>query len=315
MTGYENKSAAALALANLLSDRGWTVHGYSAGEADGMTDYFCKGSWRGYAEHPQRPGFRVVSCFATSGYQVTRTEIDRAECPRCGGTGADPHLRAWTLDKARQDPQAFHYAREAAATAAFGSPQGRAMLRDVVSPICFADGGAAKCQRCTGSGDIVAGSRRVVEAIWPTFCDVPSSQAFAWLERDGRIVASFGRAKTIAKHVSRYGSGSMSGRGEGFADAMREIEKILATIDAHTTTPTPAPTHYFDPDPAAPASFQIRPGKRPGYVEITFADKPAEAIRDRLKGLGFRWSRSGGCWYGRESALSPDTIAEMATAD
>ena len=34
-------------------------------------------------------------------------------------------------------------------------------------------------------------------------------------------------------------------------------------------------------------------------TRITFPDKPSEAIRSLLKGAGFRWSPSAGCWWRR----------------
>lgn len=37
-------------------------------------------------------------------------------------------------------------------------------------------------------------------------------------------------------------------------------------------------------------------------LEITFTEKPAEAIRDVLKGLGFRWHKIKGLWYGYKDA-------------
>lgn len=36
-------------------------------------------------------------------------------------------------------------------------------------------------------------------------------------------------------------------------------------------------------------------------VEIRFASKPSEEVRDRLKAKGFRWSRHSGCWYAKRT--------------
>ena len=33
-------------------------------------------------------------------------------------------------------------------------------------------------------------------------------------------------------------------------------------------------------------------------LEITFSDKPSEAVRNALKALHFRWNRARGIWYG-----------------
>ena len=37
-------------------------------------------------------------------------------------------------------------------------------------------------------------------------------------------------------------------------------------------------------------------------VEVTFTEKPAEAIREVLKGMGFRWHKVRGLWYGYKDA-------------
>lgn len=36
-------------------------------------------------------------------------------------------------------------------------------------------------------------------------------------------------------------------------------------------------------------------------VELRFGSKPSEAIRSRLKGAGWRWSKFSGCWYTRDT--------------
>lgn len=47
----------------------------------------------------------------------------------------------------------------------------------------------------------------------------------------------------------------------------------------------------------------VRPGTRPGFVEIAFPSKPADAIREELKAAGYRWARSRSCWYGPADRL------------
>ncbi len=47
----------------------------------------------------------------------------------------------------------------------------------------------------------------------------------------------------------------------------------------------------------------IGPGTREGYSEVRFASKPSGEVRDALKGAGFRWASSSGCWYGRTDRL------------
>ena len=40
---------------------------------------------------------------------------------------------------------------------------------------------------------------------------------------------------------------------------------------------------------------------RKGGIELRFDDKPDEFLRERLKGLGWRWSRFAGCWYHQDT--------------
>lgn len=49
--------------------------------------------------------------------------------------------------------------------------------------------------------------------------------------------------------------------------------------------------------------FTVRPGTKPGFTEVIFKAKPAEAIRSRLKNAGFRWSSFNKLWYGRTNNL------------
>lgn len=44
----------------------------------------------------------------------------------------------------------------------------------------------------------------------------------------------------------------------------------------------------------------------PGYLSVTFADKPAREILDALRAAGYRWSQ--GSWWGRADAL-PEEVA------
>lgn len=43
---------------------------------------------------------------------------------------------------------------------------------------------------------------------------------------------------------------------------------------------------------------------RAGVVEVRFADKPAPEVLAGLKAHGFRWARTNGCWYGRDTAYA-----------
>ncbi len=58
-------------------------------------------------------------------------------------------------------------------------------------------------------------------------------------------------------------------------------------------------------------ALTIKPGTKDGYIEIHFKAKPDEAMRNRLKASGYRWSRFNSCWYGKSSRC-PLTTAERA---
>lgn len=55
----------------------------------------------------------------------------------------------------------------------------------------------------------------------------------------------------------------------------------------------------------AGAGYAIEDGKKDGYSQIRFDDKPAAETRYKLKAAGFRWSRFNGVWYGKAENL-PD---------
>lgn len=59
--------------------------------------------------------------------------------------------------------------------------------------------------------------------------------------------------------------------------------------------------------------YEKSAGKREGFVELRFAAKPSEAVREALKAAGFRWASSEGCWYGLEARLPelPDGPADV----
>jgi hypothetical protein len=60
--------------------------------------------------------------------------------------------------------------------------------------------------------------------------------------------------------------------------------------------------------------YEKSAGKREGFVELRFAAKPSEAVREALKAAGFRWASSEGCWYGLEARL-PELQEGPASSD
>jgi hypothetical protein len=53
-------------------------------------------------------------------------------------------------------------------------------------------------------------------------------------------------------------------------------------------------------------TYDIGPDTR-----LTFNDKPPDAIRSLLKGAGFRWSPSAGCWWRRGVKGAADFITAL----
>jgi len=47
-------------------------------------------------------------------------------------------------------------------------------------------------------------------------------------------------------------------------------------------------------------------------IELTFHDKPGEAVRARMKAAGFRWSKRQGLWYARHSDVRMALAHELA---
>src|SRR6516162_1915266 len=52
----------------------------------------------------------------------------------------------------------------------------------------------------------------------------------------------------------------------------------------------------------------------PGDTRITFPARPSDAIRAMLKGAGFRWSPSAGCWWRRGVRGAADFLAALDRA-
>ena len=48
-----------------------------------------------------------------------------------------------------------------------------------------------------------------------------------------------------------------------------------------------------------------------GQTRIWFSAKPADDIRSLMKGVGFQWSPSGGCWWRRGVAGAADFLAAL----
>jgi hypothetical protein len=67
--------------------------------------------------------------------------------------------------------------------------------------------------------------------------------------------------------------------------------------------------HSLDAPPQAPEveavkvdGVTVRENEERDGVEIIFPAKPSEEVRERMKALGFRWSRPQGLWYAKRTA-------------
>jgi hypothetical protein len=48
-----------------------------------------------------------------------------------------------------------------------------------------------------------------------------------------------------------------------------------------------------------------------GGIELRFHEEPSEATRDALRELGWKWSPSLGCWFGRDVAENEQLANEL----
>lgn len=46
-------------------------------------------------------------------------------------------------------------------------------------------------------------------------------------------------------------------------------------------------------------NYEITPGKKEGFIDVTFGAKPNEEVRNQMKAAKFRWSPRFQCWYGQ----------------
>lgn len=265
-----------------LQDQGWTLFGYHADNSDSMTDYYDPASWAGVATHPDFPG--VVVGVAVDGYVVNqhsgKDEIhsrpkETGNCSFCNGTGVDPS--GVTYSEAQADFTQYHFnvrAREQGAVS---------LLPRVISPLHFFEDGRPKCLRCGGSGKVYT-AEHFTACTWPTFQATPKGRAWH-IEINGKIIAT----GTGLAESCDFGS-------EGREGANRVTDAILAAL-ASATAPKP--------EQAAPTTAEVKAGDARieydrDWTWIYFPGKPAEAVREALKSLGFRFSGKRVGWYTTE---------------
>jgi len=315
---YYEKKEAAVRIGHALERRGWKLYGWKEDRSDSMTDYFDPESWDGVA---QKGDF--VACVNVSPYTVesrsgcpeSRTiPVPGGECPRCSGSKVDP--LGWTLGEAKENPALFNTdtlraehldARERAAVASpsIPLPSGGEIrwVLPVVSPLLFNDAGLLKCRMCHGVGHGWEEPRVEVLFTWPTFQANPKGRTWH-VERGGEILlAGAGLNRCYSVNHGRH-------------EAEAAAERIAAQIDQAKRSPSPA----------LPTTAYVEPGDAPGLsenpklngLELRFAVKPAEPIRQEMKTHGWRWTRFGGCWYHRNTpenrAFAEALIARLTVA-
>lgn len=295
-----DKRAAVALVGSELSRRGWRLCGWTADASDSMTDYYAPEHWDGVATHLERPG--VVVCVYVNEYTVKSSsggvskarQIQGEPCPRCAGLQADPE--EWTLTSARENPSGWHASKHAGTNAV-------SLFPSVVSPIPFLGSGwgagiaetydyppemrgRERCRTCSGRGHMLR-SEAYVEP-WPTFQANPPHATWH-VERDGRIIAQGTGVFSVEDKWDR-------GDRPKLRAIVDRIERAADGATEETEAETPGQA-------LADGGAILRPGKRPGYVELTFPGKPAEDVRAELKGAGYRWAKGSGCWYGLASRL------------
>lgn len=297
-----DKRAATAEIGRALEARGWKLYGWKEDRSDSMTDYYDPESWKGVAT---KDGAVVVVDVAPwlvqqySGRVPERMEIRRhGTCERCEGSGVDP-VCGWTLAEARANPRGFREA-EAQAQREIGRARTVSILAGmgVISPIPFEKHGRRTCEKCHGFGHGHAESVNVATEAerWPEFQANPPRCSWH-VERGGRIVAK--------------GTGVFSVESDWDARNGEEPRpKLARLLERIESAAAPRSGSVSSSSPAEPVeSVTVRPGKRAGFVEILFPEKPSADVRAEMKAARFRWSRSGGCWYGPEANV-PACVAE-----
>lgn len=285
---YSDCRAAVAAIGAELARRGWTLYGWHADQSDSMTDYYCPERWDGVAE--KEGAVCVVDCRDNgySGGRHLQRYVPGEPCDRCHGAKADP--AGWTFRDAKENPHGYNNDKD--------GRQGVSLFPSVVSPIPFFGAchnspstpedapelsGRETCRRCHGRGHMLKPESYVEP--WPAYHANPAGRNWH-VERNGVIVAHGTGAYTCG---SRWNVGH---------EAKRD-----AIVDRIEAAATPRERNRAESARVESGGVEITEGKRPGFVDVRFASKPAADIIAALKGAGFRWAPSFGCWYGPADSL------------
>lgn len=138
-----------------------------------------------------------------------------------------------------------------------------------------------------------------------------------------------GLAEGMTEHRDNHSMGAgnylsdhgWSGSGTGWLIKSRALPSRYLHLTEDAIPDAPAMSA-----PAASASdgaVTVSPSSlgKPGVIELRFAEKPAEDVREALKYRArFRWARSSGCWYGNRdayerAAAAGSPLPELPEAD
>ena len=299
---FEDQREAAVCLGRQLETLGWTLFGMYEDKSESQSDYFAPAHWDGVATMGEVVVVVASGHNLRSGKDEERTVLDQGEtCCRCQGAKTDP--LGWTLSEAREKPFLFNSdmlrAEHHGAVERGGElPRTKGdhgvaieanglrfsnLMAAVVSPLLFRDDGSLTCRRCHGRGhDVVP--RKEYLFTWPTYSPNPKGKTWH-LERAGTIFASGVGLNRLSIYHDR---------------GQVEAKKLAVRIDALATGGATVERPASPPDGAAAVTLN----SALQGIEIRFPAKPDPATLSDLKAHGWRWSRSGGCWYRRDSGTS-----------
>jgi hypothetical protein len=265
MTHYVHRRTEVSELGQALARLGWKLYGWTEDKSDSMTDYYSPEHWDGIAT---KAGAVCVvdlsvkhrSSTENSGKSTEHaTRKEHGPCTICRGTGKLLHD---TLASTVRD--------------IFGGMR-------IVSQTPAEKAGDT-CRHCEGSGqrEEHRSYEKPLDDPWPTFQANPG--ACNWhVERAGKILA-----KGVGLNQCRHSEYVWDEDGHRTGERVNKgADALAARIDAaagpqSTQSTMPAEVSEFQ----GGVSLTLNP-ERQG-IELRFADKPDETIRQALKGAGFR---------------------------
>ncbi len=284
-----------------LARRGWKLWGWKEDRSDSMTDYWDPESWDGVASRGN-----LVVCVDVSDRDVERQSgkpdqrhvyLD-GPCSPCSGTGKQ--LRDYDSPGSRmQNLLTGHVTVQPPEHYAAGSP----------------------CRFCKGTG-CRKESRQIPDApVWPVFH--ACRKGTTWhVERAGQVIPGASGTGVFAVARERYQGGhdwqpadarplqevtcSRCGKA-GVAEELHREDcpearpKLRALVDRIEAAARRASATIEAPRNGA--GPEVSPGKRPGFLEVRFGERPADDVLAALKAGGYRWNPRDRCWWGPEEQL------------